>query len=66
LQWDTVVSTFTAITFSVAAGWFIGAGKLEWWFVVPWIASMIDAFTAGWLGINNAAQKPFLSQRGIM
>jgi hypothetical protein len=66
LQWDTVVSTFTALTFSLAGGWFVGTGTLEWWFVVPWIASVIDAFAAGWLGVNNAAQKPFLSQRGIM
>ena len=64
LQLDSVFSTATAILFTGAAGWLIGIGRLEWWFVVPWIATIIDALTAGWLGINNAAQKPFMSQKG--
>lgn len=66
LQWDAAISTATAAIFSGAAGWFIAEGELEWWFLVPWIAAVIDAFTSSWLGINNAAQKPFLSHRGSM
>jgi hypothetical protein len=66
LQWDAVVSTLTAIAFTGVAGWYFGKGILEWWFVVPWIASICDAVTASWMGINNAAQKPFLSERGTM
>jgi len=42
----------------------IGTDHLAWWFIVPWIATIIDALTAAWLGINNAAQKPFLSKKG--
>jgi hypothetical protein len=64
LQLDAVLSATTAILFTLAAGWFIGTGRLQWWFIVPWIAAIIDALTAAWLGINNAAQKPFLSKKG--
>jgi hypothetical protein len=64
LQWDAVISLLTAVIFTGMGGWFLGTGSLEWWIVVPWIASTVDAITAAWLGINNAAQKPFLGQRG--
>ena len=66
LQFDAVFSTATAILFTGAAGWLIGMGRLEWWFVVPWIATIIDALAAGWLSVNNAAQKPFMSQKGTV
>jgi hypothetical protein len=66
LQFDAVFSTATAILFTGAAGWLIGTGRLEWWFVVPWIATIIDALAAGWLSVNNAAQKPFMSQKGTV
>lgn len=66
LQWDAVISSLTAIIFTGWAGWFIGTDTLEWWFIVPWGASVIDALTAAWLSINNAAQKPFLSKRGTI
>ncbi len=64
LQMDAVFSSVTAILFTGFAGYFIGIGKLEWWFVVPWLATIIDAVTAAILSVNNAAQKPFLSKRG--
>jgi hypothetical protein len=64
LQLDALLSTTAAILFTGAAGWFIGTGNLQWWFIVPWIATIIDALTAGWLGINNAAQKPFFGKQG--
>ncbi|HXF55489.1 MAG TPA: hypothetical protein VNK52_15350 [Hyphomicrobiaceae bacterium] len=66
LQLDAVLSTTTAVLFTGLAGWFLGKGTLEWWFVVPWGATIFDALAAGWLAINNAAQKPFLSQRGTI
>jgi hypothetical protein len=66
LQLDAVFSTLTALLFTGLAGYFIGKGTLEWWFVVPWGATIFDALAADWLAINNAAQKPFLSQRGTI
>jgi len=65
LQFDAVFSSATAILFTGAAGWLIGKDELEWWFIVPWFATVIDALTASWLGINNAAQKPFLGRQGV-
>ena len=64
LQADAVFSSLTAILFTGVAGYFIGVGTLEWWFVVPWLATVVDALTAAMLSVNNAAQKPFLSKRG--
>jgi len=64
LQWDAVISALTAIIFTGWGGWLIGTETLEWWFIVPWGAAVIDALTAAWLSINNAAQKPFMSSRG--
>ena len=64
LQWDAVISSLTAIIFTGWGGWFIGTETLEWWFIVPWGAAIIDALTAAWLTINNAAQKPFMSSKG--
>lgn len=64
LQLDAAFSAATAMLFSAFAGYFIGIGGLEWWFVVPWIATVIDALTAAILSVNNAAQKPFLSKHG--
>jgi hypothetical protein len=66
LQLDAVFSTATAILFTGVAGWLIGTEQLQWWFIVPWMATVIDALTAAWLGINNAAQKPFMSQKGTV
>ena len=64
LQLDVTVSTLTAVFFTGFGGWLLGTEQLQWWFVVPWAATLIDAVTAGWLSVNNAAQKPFLSQKG--
>lgn len=66
LQLDAVLSTTAAILFTGVAGWFIGTDRLQWWFIVPWLATIVDALTAAWLGINNAAQKPFLSKKGTI
>lgn len=63
LQWDALVSAITAIIFTALGGWFIGSGTLQWWFVVPWAATLVDALASSWLGINNAAQKPFFSRQ---
>ncbi len=64
LQMDAVFSSATAILFTGLAGYYIGIGTLEWWFIVPWLATIVDSLTAAMLSVNNAAQKPFLSKRG--
>lgn len=64
LQSDAVVSALTAMIFTGMVGWQVGTTGLQWWLVVPWVASILDAMISAWLGINNAAQKPFMSHRG--
>ena len=64
LQYDLAISTIIAFMFTGYGGWLLGNDRIEWWFIVPWAATIIDALTGGWLSINNAAQKPFLSKRG--
>ena len=66
LQIDATISTTTACLFTGLAGFLAGRSGLEWWLVVPWAASIIDGITSAWLAINNAAQKPFLSDSGTM
>ena len=66
LQIDSAISTLTACFFTGVAGFYIGHSSLEWWLVVPWLASLVDGVTSAWFAINNAAQKPFLSDSGVM
>ena len=65
LQTNSAVTNFMAIVFSVFFGYLINsAAGVGWWFVVPFVAAVIDVFTTAWAAINNATQKPFLSPRG--
>jgi len=66
LQADAAISALTACFFTGLAGYYIGRAGLEWWIVVPWLAAMVDGITSAWFAINNAAQKPFLSDQGSM
>lgn len=66
LQIDAAISTLTACIFTGVAGVYVGYSSLAWWIMVPWLASLVDAVTSAWFAINNAAQKPFLSDSGTM
>lgn len=66
LQIDSAISTLTACVFTGVACFFIGHSRLPWWIMVPWLASLVDGVTSAWFAINNAAQKPFLSDSGVM
>jgi hypothetical protein len=65
LQIYNTVSVFLAMVFSVGLGYLINSHTgIQWWFVVPFCTAAIDAFTTGWAAINNATQKPFMTERG--
>ena len=66
LKSSSIVSIATAVIFTGAAGWFVARSSLQWWFIVPWIASIVDAPLSSWLAINNAAQKNIITKRGSM
>ncbi|MBI2610854.1 hypothetical protein HYW60_02885 [Candidatus Kaiserbacteria bacterium] len=61
LQGDDVISLAVALVITYLAGW--QRGGIEWWIVLPWLGAAIDAFFAGYLAINNAAQKPFFPEK---
>ena len=62
LQWDDLLSLILALAVTLWGGWLISRG-LEWWLIIPWLGAVIDAGLSGWLGINNAAQKPLVEQQ---
>jgi hypothetical protein len=65
LQMYNTVSVLLAIVFSVGLGYLINSNTgITWWFIVPFCTAAIDAFTTGWAAINNATQKPFMTERG--
>jgi hypothetical protein len=65
LQLYGVASVSRIMAFSMAFGYLFNSKYgIAWWFVIPFIAVVVDAFTTGWAAINNATQKPFLSDKG--
>ena len=65
LQFNSAVTDSLAIGFSIAFGYMIKSeAGLPWWFVVPFCTAIVDVFTTSWAAINNATQKPFMTERG--
>ncbi len=65
LQANSAVTNFMAIVLSVAFGYLINSdGGVGWWFIVPFVVAVVDVFTTAWAAINNATQKPFMTERG--
>ncbi len=62
LQADGLVSTFFAIVLTGVGIRWNTLGTLPYWFVLPWIGTIIDALGSGFLAINNSAQKPIIQQ----
>ncbi len=63
LQWDDFVSLVMAVALTEWHGRLVASGSLEWWFVLPWLAALLDAVLSGAFAINNAAQKPIVQQQ---
>ena len=64
LQWDDVMSLLiavavTGVAFRNAVHWWWP----EWWYFFPWLGALLDAALSGYLAINNAAQKPLVTQQ---
>ncbi len=56
------LNTFVSIGLALALSFYAGFKwpELTWGYLVPWIASLVDAFVTGDRAINNAAQKPLI------
>lgn len=63
LQADDMISLFGALILTLVAGGLIRGNEIEWWYLIPWGGSIIDAAMSGFLAINNAAQKPFFNNQ---
>ena len=56
------VNTFVSVALALGLSFYAGFKwpGLTWGYIVPWIASLVDAFITGDRAINNAAQKPLI------
>ena len=60
LQSDAFRSLFLSLLLTFMAGWLLSRGECPWFFIVPALATIGDAFLTANQGLNNAAQKPFV------
>jgi hypothetical protein len=63
LRLNAWVSVVLALALSAYGGWSLHGDGLTWGYVIPWIASILDAFITVDRAINNAAQKPLIEMR---
>lgn len=64
LQLDAAVDTGVLSAIMLMLGGMINAGEVRWFILVPTIGQIIDAFQSVVLGINNAAEKPYVPNKG--
>jgi hypothetical protein len=60
LQSDAFRSLFLSLILCFVAGWLLALGECSWFYVIPTVATVGDAFLTANQGLNNAAQKPFV------
>jgi hypothetical protein len=60
LQSDAFRSLILSLLLSFGAGWLLSIGDCPWFYVVPAVGAIADAFLTANQGLNNAAQKPFV------
>lgn len=59
LRLNTLASLALALALTFYAGF--AWSDLSWGYIVPWVASILDAIITGDRAINNAAQKPLIT-----
>jgi hypothetical protein len=64
LQLDAAVDLAILIVIMLLVGGMIGAGELRLFVLVPTIGQIIDVYQSVLLGINNAAEKPYVPTKG--
>jgi hypothetical protein len=64
LQLDAAVDLGILTVIMLMVGGMISAGELRWFILVPSIGQLIDMFQSVLLGINNAAEKPYVPTKG--
>ncbi len=61
LQSDAFRSLFLSLVLSFVAGWLLARGACPWFYIVPAVTTIVDAFLTANQGLNNAAQKPLVA-----
>jgi hypothetical protein len=64
LQLDAAVDLGVLIVIILLVGGMISAEELRWFVLVPTIGQIIDVYQSVLLGINNAAEKPYVPTKG--
>ena len=62
LQADNFISVMGALVMTAIGFYMVRGQDLQWYIVLPWASSVVDALLSGYGGINNAAQKPIVQQ----
>src|SRR5215475_2653522 len=44
LQIDCMISLTLAIILAFVGAWKIARGTLQWWFILPWLVTIVDAY----------------------
>ena len=63
LQRDAALSLTLAVVITFIGAWYMAQSALQWWLLVPWFVTLLDAYLSGYYAINNAAQKPLIQQQ---
>ena len=63
LQRDAALSLTLAIAITFIGAWYWAQSQLQWWLIIPWFVTLLDAYLSGYYAINNAAQKPLIQQQ---
>jgi len=64
LQRDALGDITVALIFVAIGAALLAYNMLPWWFIVPALGAIADAYLAPALGINNAYEKPYYPTRG--
>jgi hypothetical protein len=64
LQLDAAFDLGVLIVIMLMVGGMIAARELRWFVLVPTIGQIIDVYQSVLLGINNAAEKPYVPTKG--
>jgi hypothetical protein len=64
LQLGAAVDLGVLIVIMLLAGGMVSAGELRWSIPMPSIGQIIDVYQSVLIGINNAAEKPYVPNKG--
>jgi hypothetical protein len=61
LQTDALLSILLALVFAFGAGYLLALGECPWFFLMPAVTAIADAFMTANQGLNSAAQRRLIT-----